>query len=203
MDYNKLNDNELVYLCCDNNEDAINLVISKYKPHILKILKELLKEYNIIGYEVSDLYQEGLIGLLYAIHSYKDGSNTTFYTYSTKCIKNNIMNFIRHSFRQKNRILNNSYSLDKLFEESNENYYNLLKDNSFEPTNLLFRSENENEIISRLKARLSDNEKLVFDLRLKGLKNSEISDLLSKDKKYIENTMNRINRKYKELFRNN
>ena len=47
------------------------------------------------------------------------------------------------------------------------------------------------------------DEKLVFDLRLKGLKNSEISDLLSKDKKYIENTMNRINRKYKELFRNN
>jgi RNA polymerase sporulation-specific sigma factor len=202
MDYTKLNDNELVYLCCDSNEDAINLMITKYKPHILKILKELLKEYNIIGYEVSDLYQEGLIGLLYAIHSYKENEKTTFYTYSTKCIKNNIMNFIRRSFRKKNRILNNSYSLDKLFEESNETYYNLLKDNSFEPSNILIGHENETDIIRKLKARLSDTENVVFDLRMNGLKNSEIAELLGKEKKHIENTLNRINRKYKELFIN-
>ena len=34
MDYKKLNDNELVYLCCENNEDAINIIVEKYKPHI-------------------------------------------------------------------------------------------------------------------------------------------------------------------------
>ena len=52
------NDNELVYLCCENNEDAYKILIKKYKKHILSILKELLKEYNIIGYEVSDLYYD-------------------------------------------------------------------------------------------------------------------------------------------------
>ncbi len=196
------NDNELVYLCCENNEDAFNILINKYKRVILSILKDLLKEYNIIGYEVSDLYQEGLIGLLQAINTYKEKENTSFNTYASKCIKNNIMTSIKQSFRQKNRILNNSYSLDKLFEESNESYYNLLKDNSFEPSKMLFGNEDENDVIKRIKGRLSKTENIIFDLKMKGLKNSEISDLLGKNKKYIENTLNRINRKYKDLFQN-
>ncbi len=196
------NDNELVYLCCENNEDAFNILINKYKKVILSILKDLLKEYNIIGYEVSDLYQEGLIGLLQAINTYKEKENTSFNTYASKCIKNNIMTSIKQSFRQKNRILNNSYSLDKLFEESNESYYNLLKDNSFEPSKMLFGNEDENDVIKRIKGRLSKTENIIFDLKMKGLKNSEISDLLGKNKKYIENTLNRINRKYKDLFQN-
>ena len=43
MDYKELNDNELIYLCHDNNEEAINLVINKYKNCIITILKEYLK----------------------------------------------------------------------------------------------------------------------------------------------------------------
>ena len=30
MDYKTLNDNELVYLCSENNEEAISLLIDKY-----------------------------------------------------------------------------------------------------------------------------------------------------------------------------
>jgi DNA-directed RNA polymerase specialized sigma24 family protein len=89
-----------------------------------------------------------------------------------------------------------------LFEESNESYYNLLKDNSFEPSKMLFGNEDENDVIKRIKGRLSKTENIIFDLKMKGLKNSEISDLLGKNKKYIENTLNRINRKYKDLFQN-
>ena len=37
MDYRELNDNELIYLCNENNEDAINLIINKYKIIIFGI----------------------------------------------------------------------------------------------------------------------------------------------------------------------
>ena len=64
MDYKDYNDNELVYLCHENNEDATNIIINKYKKQILITLKEYRKKYNIVGIETADLYQEALLGLL-------------------------------------------------------------------------------------------------------------------------------------------
>ena len=199
MDYRDLNDNELVYLCAENNEDAINLIVNKYKNCILMILKEYLKEYNIIGVEVADLYQEGLIGLMHAIHSYNPTRDVLFYTYANACIRTSLMSAIRQTFRQKNRILNYSYSLDKIFEDSGDNFYEILKDESYEPNKLLLSSEDENELINKLKSKLSKSELAIFELRLKGLSNGEIASLIDKDTKYIENSLFRIKRKYKEL----
>ncbi len=199
MDYRELNDNELVYLCAENNEEAMNLIVNKYKNCILMILKEYLKEYNIIGVEVADLYQEGLIGLMHAIHSYNSTRDVLFYTYANACIRTSLMSAIRQTFRQKNRILNYSYSLDKIFEDSGDNFYEILKDESYEPNKLLLNNEEESELINKLKDKLSKSELAIFELRLKGLSNGEIASLIDKDTKYIENSLFRIKRKYKEL----
>ena len=200
MDYQNLNDNELVYLCCENNEEAVNILISKYKNCILTILKEYLIEYNIIGLEVADLYQEGLIGLIHAINTFDKEKEVTFYTYANACIRSSIVSAMRQTFRMKNRILNNSCSLDKLIEDSNSSFYELLKDEKSDPNKLLLKEEEKNDLLDTIKEKLSNNEKIIFDLRLKGLSNGEIANLIGKDKKYIENAMFRINKKYKELF---
>ena len=201
MDYKTLNDNELIYLCCENNEEAIDIVINKYKNCILSILKEYLKEYNIIGVEVADLYQEGLIGLMHAINTFDKEKNVSFYTYANACIKTSIISAMRQTFRMKNRILNNSYSLDMLIEDTNSSLYDLCEDESNEPNNVLINKEEKEELLNNIKSKLSKNELVIFELKLKGLKNDEIAELLGKDKKRIENAMSRIKKKYKELFK--
>ena len=201
MDYKTLNDNELIYLCCENNEEAINIVINKYKNCILSILKDYLKEYNIIGVEVADLYQEGLIGLMHAINTFDKEKNVSFYTYANACIKTSIISAMRQTFRMKNRILNNSYSLDMLIEDTNSSLYDLCEDESNEPNNVLINKEEKEELLNNIKSKLSKNELVIFELKLKGLKNDEIAELLGKDKKRIENAMSRIKKKYKELFK--
>ena len=200
MNYKELNDNELLFLVAESNEEATNLLINKYRNLILSTLKEYLKEYNIIGVEVADLYQEGLIGLLQAINSFDKEKDVTFYTYAKACIKSSLLTAIRKTFRMKNRILNNSFPLDKLIEETNYNYYEIFKDYRNDPDVLLSKEEDENELLDSIKSKLSNNEKTIFELKLKGLSNSEIANLIDKDKKYVENTMFRINRKYKEMF---
>ena len=200
MEYKDYNDNELLSLISENNEESTNILINKYKSVILSTLKEYLKEYNILGVEIADLYQEGLIGLLHAINTFDEKKDVTFYTYASTCIKTTLMSAFRQTFRMKNRILNNSYSLDKLIEESNNNYYELFKDYKNDPDVLIGERENEREIIDSIKSKLSSNEETIFELKLKGLSNSEIATLIDKDKKYVENAMFRINRKYKELF---
>ncbi len=201
MDYKELNDNELIYMCYENNEDAENIMIDKYKNCILTILKSFLKEYNIIGVEVADLYQEGLIGLMHAIKTFDKEKDVTFYTYANTCIRSSIISAMRQTFRMKNRILNNSFSLDKLIEDSNHNYYEIFRDESYDPNRILIKDEENQEIIDAIKSRLSKGELVIFELKLKGLNNTEIAELLNKSKKYVENTMFRVNKKYKELFK--
>ena len=201
MDYKELNDNDLIYMCYENNEEAENIIIDKYKNCIVSILKGYLKEYNIIGVEVADLYQEGLIGLMHAIKTCDKEKDVTFYTYANTCIRSSIISAMRQTFRMKNRILNNSFSLDKLIEDSNHNYYEIFKDESYDPNRVLLKEEENSEIIYAIKSRLSRSELVIFVLKLKGLNNTEISELLNKSKKYVENTMFRINKKYKELFK--
>lgn len=201
MDYKELNDNELIYMCYENNEEAENIIINKYKNCIVSILKGYLKEYNIIGVEVADLYQEGLIGLMHAIKTFDKEKDVTFYTYANTCIRSSIISAMRQTFRMKNRILNNSFSLDKLIEDSNHNYYEIFKDESYDPNKVLLKEEENAEIINAIKSRLSRSELVIFELKLKGLNNTEIAELLNKSKKYVENTMFRINKKYKEIFK--
>ena len=176
MDYKELNDNELIYMCYENNEEAENIIIDKYKNCIVSILKGYLKEYNIIGVEVADLYQEGLIGLMHAIKSFNKEKDVTFYTYANTCIRSSIVSAMRQTFRMKNRILNNSFSLDKLIEDSNHSYYEIFKDESYDPNRVLLKEEENSEIINAIKSRLSRSELVIFELKLKGLNNTEIAE---------------------------
>ena len=199
MNYDDLNDNELVYLCSENNENATIELINKYKGMILIIIKNFLKKYKIVGIEISDLYQEGLIGLLNAIETYDKDRDVTFYTYANACIKSSIITTIRSTFTQKNRILNTSYSLDKMFEDSENNFYEIFKDEREEPNKKLIDHEETVELTNRIKSKLSENEKVIFELKLQGLDNKEIAELIDKDRKYVENTIFRIGKKYKEM----
>ena len=202
MDYKDITDNELIYMCCENNEEAENIIIDKYKNCINQCIKSLMKEYYIVGMEQSDLYQEGLIGLMHAIKSFDEEKDVTFYTYANTCIKTSMISAMRSTFRKKNRILNTSYSLDKLMdEESNHNFYDIFEDNTNEPTGLLIKEEEKQELLDMVKSKLSKKELQVFNYKLDGLTNEEIADSLNSTKKYVENTVFRINKKYKELFK--
>ena len=200
MNYNKFNDNELVYMIHEDDETATNLIVEKYKPLILKILKDYISEYNIIGIEISDMYQEGLIGLIHAIKTFDKDKGTLFYTYASKCIKTTIMSTIRNTFRNKNRVLNNSYSLDFLIDGQKYSLQELFADETNNPDKILEIKEEETSITKKLKSLLSDKENEIFELRLKGLSNKEIASLLDKDIKYIENSMYRIKNKYKSII---
>lgn len=202
MKYEGMNDNELVSLANDNNEEAINLLINKYKNIIITVLKDNKQKYNIYGLDIADLYQEGLLGLFTAIETYNKEKDILFYTYASVCIKSYIMTAIRKTFRNKNKILNNSYSLDLLYDESNASLHEVLEDTSSNPDDIIIGKETEAELIKTIRSLLTKTELTIFELKLKGLSNNEISSLMNEDKKNIENALYRIKRKYKD-YKNN
>ena len=75
----------------------------------------------------------------------------------------------------------------------------LFKDEREEPNKKLIDHEETVELTNRIKSKLSENEKVIFELKLQGLDNKEIAELIDKDRKYVENTIFRIGKKYKEM----
>ena len=197
MEYKDYNDNELISYIAEGNEDANNLLIEKYKPLITKMATKVLPYCSSNGLELSDLIQEGMIGLNHAIERYHEQKDILFYTYARLCIKRKMISVALKSNRAKNRVLNESISYD----DDETKLIKVLKDNNPSPEETIIDREFEKDVIEKVKKELTLFEDQVFDLLIAGFLHQEIADLLDKDKKSIENAIQRIKIKMKKVLK--
>lgn len=197
MEYKDYNDNELISYIAEGNEDANNLLIEKYKPLITKMATKVLPYCRSNGLELSDLVQEGMIGLNHAIERYHEQKDILFYTYAKVCIKRKMLSVAAGSNRAKNKILNESVSYD----DEETKLITVLKDNNPSPEEVIIDLEYQKDLIEKIKLELTDFENQVFELLISGFLHQEIADLLDKDKKSIDNAMQRIKVKIKKVLK--
>ena len=184
------NDYELVSLAREGNEEAINIIYQKYKPIIVCKSKDAIVTASHHGIEISDIMQEGFIGLEEAINNFSEKDNTSFYTFAVLCINRQIINYLRRTTRGKNRILNEAVAIDEVVEKS-------VKD-SFD-TEFSFISK---DIIEEIKNKLTKFEYKVFKLKVTGYSFEEIANNLDRDIKSIYNTFHRVKEKIKKIMNN-
>ncbi len=195
-----LSDEELVYKAKLDDENAENELLELYKGLVVKIARS----YFILGGEMEDIVQEGMIGLYKAIKGYNNAKNTTFKTFATMCIKHQIQSAIKVANAKKNSPLSNSVSLQSFSENSD--------DDDFLPANLIFQVSPDEKIINKeryknlleeIRKMLSEKEMKVLRLYLKGYTYKEISNILETSEKSIDNSLSRIKSKLKKLIENN
>ena len=195
MDYKDFNDYELINYIAEGNEDASNILLKKYEPLIKKEASKLLPFCDKSGLDINDLVQEGLIGLHHAIEKYKEQSDVMFYTYALKCIQRKMLSTLVGVNRKKNRVLNESVSLD-----DDNTLIKILKDSTPNPEEFIINTEREETLISNIKFSLTDFECNVFDLFISGFTYIEIAKILDKDVKSIDNAIQRIKKKIKNII---
>lgn len=198
MEYKDFNDFELLSYVAENNEDANNILIKKYEPLINKIASKMILYCKNNGLEKSDLIQEGMIGLNSAINRYREQNNVLFYTYAKTCIERRIISTVIASNRNKNKILNESLSLD----DEETSLFNFIKDSTLNPEKLLLDDELEEDLLFKIKSNLTDFEDQVFTLMISGFKYKEIAEILGKDNKSIDNAIQRLKAKIKKIISN-
>ena len=190
-----LNDEELALQAKLGDEKAENILLEQYKSLVVKIARS----YFILGGEMEDIVQEGMIGLYKAIKGYDNKKNASFKTFATMCIKHQIQSAIKTANAKKNAPLSNSVSLQSFSENSD--------DEDFLPVNLIFQISPDEKIINReeyktllenIKKMLSNKEMQVLKLYLKGYTYKEISNILKISEKSIDNSLSRIKTKLKE-----
>ena len=197
MNYKDYNDYELLGFVSEGNDDANNIIIKKYTPLINSIASKMIKHCQNNGIEYSDLRQEGLIGLNYAINHFSEKKNTVFYTYVKTCIERKMLSAIVSSTRLKHKILNESVS----FDNDDIMLDRILKDDLNNPELIVENLELEKNLTKNVKKKLTDFEEQVFELMLTDFNYKEIASILSKDKKAIDNAIQRIRNKVKETIR--
>lgn len=198
----EVNDYELISLAQEHNEDALEILRNKYKPLLEKIGK---KYYCVIKDEIDyeDVIQEIYLTFEEAIQKFNDKKNICFYTFATSCIKKHLLTLIKTFQRQKYITKKNQISLDYVIDNEEDNLLNYIQDNINNPERITEEKENEQNLYKQIIAPLTPLEECVITLKIQNFTYEEIASILDKDKKSINNTIQRIRKKLTKSIKNN
>lgn len=198
--YKDQNDYELLYLISENNEDAKDIFYEKYKPFIVSKATSLYRFIKNKGYELNDLIQEGMIGLSQALDDFKEQKNVKFSTFASVCIERQMLTFIRDINRQKHKILNSSLSIDTDTDKRGVPLIEMIfDDKNGNPEDSFINTEEEAELLDKIKTLLTEKEYEVFELKLHGFTYQEMACLLGVTTKSVDGTIRRIKSKLSEF----
>ena len=188
--YKNINDYELLYLISENDEYAYNDIYTKY-TEIAKIeAKKAHKKCKYLGISIDDLYQIGLFGLTKAIANYKANDGILFYTCACVYINKEIQTFIRDKQRHKHSILSDSISLDKELDIDGTTLFEICSSDADIQRD--YDSYLKCKKILDYKYFFSFIDSQIYELRLNGFTNQEISILLDIKYKKIDNALTKI-----------
>lgn len=175
-------------------------IVQKYSPYI----SHLSKKYYVKDGTGDDLFEEGVIGILQACKNYNGESlfETKFNSFVKLCIKRQILDAIKKSNTQKNKVLNESISYTNLDYEGNEkSILDTVFDRnlSSDPLDIFIDKEKIEEKLCICESELNSFEKEVLRHYLDGEKQSEIAKSLDKNVKQIDNTLQRIKSKLNKM----
>lgn len=166
----------------NGNIEAIESLVVKYKSNVEAIAMKYINS----PLEKDDLVQEGMIGLLAAINSYKVDKGAKFTTYSARCIENSIQTALRKFSRLKDIPQDNLVTLEESYMES---MVGLSAEDEY------LAKESVNNLTNILYEELSKFENEVIRLHIVGCSYTEIAEKLGKKPKAIDNAMQRIRKK--------
>ncbi len=193
-------DDELTLMVCENNEDAKDVLYDKYNYIIDIIMSKYKKSIYGLGLDYLEVKQEALVAFSDALIRYSDSKETSLPTFISVVVERKVQNCIRKADTIKNKVHNESYSLEQEYENFKRPLEEIIGDNKANP---LFKMENEehyNELIKKINSALSPFEKDVYDLVINEFNYQDIAKILNKEPKQIDNTIQRIRNKIKDLL---
>lgn len=195
--YSDLSDNELLELINkEKNNDAMETLIKRFGPIVTRQSRSLY----IIGADEEDLIQEGMIGLIKAVNDYKADKGASFKTFAFMCVRRQMLTAINNSNNRKNIPLNHYISI---YGDGNGDYVSPLDEMDSgvitNPEDIMLARLQESDLIKVIERKLSKFEHQVLDEYLTGASYEEIGERLGKTAKSIDNAVQRIRAKLRDV----
>ncbi len=192
-------DEDLVILCHQGDERAVEYLLNKYKNFV----RSKARSYFLIGADHEDIVQEGMIGLYKAIRDFRAEKLTSFRAFAELCITRQIITAIKTATRQKHIPLNSYVSLNKPLydDESDRTLLDvIIEGRATNPEDLIISQENMHTINLRINEVLSELEQQVLAAYLDGRSYQEIAQMLGRHVKSIDNALQRVKRKLEKFL---
>lgn len=194
--YKQMDDVGLIDAVQQGDSTALDFLIRKYRGFV----RAKASTYFLVGADYDDLIQEGMIGLYKAVRDYKQDKEASFKAFAEVCVTRQIITAIKSATRMKHGPLNSYVSLDKpVFDEDSERtLIDVIanQQNTVDPEALLISRERYQVVEEKLGSVLSELEREVLMLYLDGRSYQEISELLDRHVKAIDNALQRIKKKF-------
>ncbi len=187
-------DNELVVCAKQGNEEALEILLDKYK----ELVNMKVGKYFIIGAEKEDIIQEGMIGLYKAVKNYEMNKQNSFKSFANLCIERQLITAIKTSNRQKHMPLNSSVSLNTTVYENDDDVslVEVFNSNTVEdPLDTITKKEYYKLVENKMDEHLSIFEKQVLSRFVAGESYIKIAEKLDAPVKSIDNAIQRIRKK--------
>ena len=175
----------------DQDDEAMCYLISKYRNFV----RAKARSYFLIGADREDIVQEGMIGLYKAIRDFRNDKQASFRAFAELCVTRQIITAIKTATRQKHIPLNSYVSLNKPIydEESDRTLLDVLSGVKVtDPEELVISHEEFADIEAKMEDILSELEWKVLMSYLDGKSYQEISQVLGRHVKSIDNALQRV-----------
>lgn len=186
-------DEEIVSLAQHGDSDALVHLLEAYKG----LVRIKARGYFLIGADHEDIVQEGMIGLYKAVRDFRPDRQVSFRVFSDLCIKRQIITAIKTATRQKHIPLNSYVSLNRpVYEEDNERtLLDVIEGKITNPEELYINQEEMVSMQTMMEEALSGFERQVLSAFLDGKSYQEISLMLNRHVKAVDNALQRIKKK--------
>ncbi len=178
---------EKVLKAKNGDEQAVDEIVNAFRP----LIKSVARGYFLIGGDLDDLMQEGMIGLFKAINGFDPEKSAEFKPFALMCVNREILNCIKKNNTDKNKALNNAVPFDSLNE-------NALKNAS--PLNIVIDREENVVLLNLIENHLSKLEKQVVLMYFKGFDYGEISKELNISVRSASNALQRAKTKLHKVL---
>lgn len=198
----EFSEDEVIALAVENNDAAKDIVLEKYS-YIVEIM--LKKYYNLAikcGIDLKEFEQEAYYALSMAILNYREDKKAGAATFISLCIDRRLKKIIHRNSGEKAKIINNTFSLDYDYDEAGLTLKDVISDGlQFDPLHNLTEKEHFEELLEQIKDELSDSEYEIFSYLINGFDTSTIGLLTKKNAKQIDNAVQRIKHKLRDIIK--
>ncbi|HEX2275483.1 MAG TPA: RNA polymerase sporulation sigma factor SigH [Acidimicrobiales bacterium] len=188
-------DEDLVAHFRAGHVQALELLIERYQ----RFTRARARAYFLVGGDFDDIEQEGMIGLFKAVRDFRDDRQSSFRAFAELCVTRQIITAIKCATRQKHQPLNQYVSLSGLPVSDcvdDRPVEDLLDDHHVpDPADEVVSAERMAAMRAAMAEMLSGLEVDVLRLYVEGRSYQEISLLLGRHVKSIDNALQRIKRK--------